>query len=214
MHPLHVLFGFFLRFLPSFTAPGYHVRKALSWQPLRRGFDGETWLITGASGGLGAELTRQAAARGARVLAVARSEHKLAALRDSADPHCEHIETRVADCSLIADMQALAGTLAGRQVDVLVHNVGVMRPSFRLNAENMEVAFATNVLAPYALTRALLDNGTLADDALVIAMSSGGMYNVAFENRGTRSHRERVQRCPAIRAAQARAIGHGGQLSG
>ena len=44
--------GFYGRFLVSFSALGYRAR-ALLWQPLRADFSGQTWVVTGATGGIG-----------------------------------------------------------------------------------------------------------------------------------------------------------------
>ncbi len=176
MHPLKILFGFFGRFLPSFTRIGYSFRR-LFWQPLRLDAQDQTWLITGASGGLGAAMTHAAAHAGARVLAVARSRDKLEAMRAAAGATQGEIIPLVADCSSVAAMTSLAASLE-ETVDVLINNVGVMLHERALTEEQVEVSFATNVLAPYAMTNALVAQDRLAKNAAVISMSSGGMYNV------------------------------------
>lgn len=197
MHPLKILFGFFVRFLPSFTAIGYTIRS-LTFDKTAPDFSGQTWLITGASGGLGAAMTLRAVQHGATVIAVARSAVKLEALRDSAGTGRERIEIRVADCASIAAMAALAERLRESRIDVLVNNVGVMLDSYQETTEGVETSFATNVLGPFALTESLRANGVLTENASIIAMSSGGMYNVpllpsalessAADHDGTRSY--------------------------
>lgn len=51
----------------------------------------------------------------------------------------------------------------------------------RLSAEDRELSFATNLLNHYVLTTGMIERGLLADDAVIINMSSGGMYNVALD---------------------------------
>ena len=63
-------------------------------------------------------------------------------------------------------------------IDVLVNNVGVLLNEHQLSAEGHELSFATNLLNHYVLTTGLIERGLLAQDALIISMSSGGMYNV------------------------------------
>jgi dehydrogenase/reductase SDR family protein 12 len=45
---LQAVAQFYLRFLPSFSAIGYHVRR-LAWSPLTTRFDGQHWLVTGST---------------------------------------------------------------------------------------------------------------------------------------------------------------------
>lgn len=176
MHPLKLLFGFFGRFLPSFTTIGYRLRS-LGWRRVQFDARGQTWLVTGASGGLGAALTRAAAANGAHVYAVARSADKLEAMRANAGSIRGKIELVVADCSAMHALQSLAANIAS-PVDVLVNNVGVMLEHHQTTPEGLELGFATNVLGHYVLTNALLERSKLASDAAIVSISSGGMYNV------------------------------------
>lgn len=85
-----------------------------------------TWIVTGASRGLGRHLALQLSERGHRVLAVARDAARLQALAASAPPG------RIAPCVLdLADAAAIAPTmaraLAGLEgpVSGLVNNAGI-----------------------------------------------------------------------------------------
>ena len=51
--------GFYGRFLVSFSAIGYRAR-ALTWRPLRADFTGQTWVVTGATGGIGRPIVEGA----------------------------------------------------------------------------------------------------------------------------------------------------------
>lgn len=79
-------------------------------------------VVTGASRGIGRELVREFAARGANVVGVARSADKLQAL--SAETGCQHL---VADLTQAEELDAVVrrstGVLGG--VDVFVNNAGV-----------------------------------------------------------------------------------------
>ena len=162
---------FFSCFLPSFTRIGYSSRRVL-WSKSDWDFSGETWVVTGATSGIGLEIARQASAAGADVHIVSRSADKLAAVRDSLG---ERITTHTADLSLMAQVDEVAGVLP--QVDVLVNNVGLMLNEYVQTDEGLEQSFATNVLGHYQLVETLRARDLLSN-GLVINMSSGGMYNV------------------------------------
>ncbi|MBU3739728.1 MAG: SDR family NAD(P)-dependent oxidoreductase [Rhodoferax sp.] len=176
---------FYGRFLPSFTAIGYHARR-LFWPPYAQRLDGQTWLVSGASSGVGQAIALEAERRGARVLAVARNAERLRDLTRTLDRDAEggaptgHIEVRAVDLSLKNEVHRLAQSLLqeGVSVDVLVNNVGLMLGRFRQTPEGHETSFATNLLGQYILTETLIQGQGLRRGGAVINMSSGGMYNV------------------------------------
>jgi dehydrogenase/reductase SDR family protein 12 len=169
---------FFTRFAYSFSALGYR-RRRRQWQEAASDFDGQRWLVTGASGGIGRAIALGAAERQANVLAVARSTKKLTRL--AADAGAGIVPKRV-DLSLTTEINRLLDDLAddndARPFNVLVNNVGVLLNEHETSAEGHELSFATNLLNHYVLTTGLIERGLLAEDAIVINMSSGGMYNV------------------------------------
>jgi dehydrogenase/reductase SDR family protein 12 len=169
--------GFYGRFLVSFSAIGYRAR-ALTWQPLDANFGGQTWLVTGATGGIGRAVVEGATRRGATVLALARSREKLDALVRAA-PGPGRVIPLVVDLSLVADTQRAADALVaqGTRANVLVNNVGLLLDDLSTTPEGFETSYATNLLTHWVLTEALLQGGALAPQATVIEMSSGGMYN-------------------------------------
>lgn len=97
----------------------------------RRRFDDARCLITGASSGLGRELTRQLARSGARILATGRSQERLDALvRDleSTGVPSGRVSTLSADVTDDADRHRLVETASDRfdgALDLVVHSAGV-----------------------------------------------------------------------------------------
>ena len=178
--PLKKLISFYVRFTPSYSKIGYHARSLL-WRRTRENFAGQTWLVTGGSEGIGGSAGRSAVHGGATVIAAARDIGKLKAFADSTD-HPQNVIAEVADFSLQRDIMALVERLhsRGTRIDVLVNNVGIQKHDQILTPEGIEFSFATNILGHYLLTRELLARGLLADDAVVIEVSSGGMYNHAM----------------------------------
>jgi dehydrogenase/reductase SDR family protein 12 len=169
---------FYGRFLLSFSAIGFWWRQ-LFWPPFKPDFTGQTWLVTGASGGLGKSIVQQAAKAGATVLAAARSESKLKELIADSGAAGSNIIPVVADFGLQSSTAALIDKLnsEGRKIDVLVNNVGILLDDLAITAEGRETSFATNILTHFQLTEKGIETGLIKPDATVINMSSGGMYN-------------------------------------
>ncbi|MXP23615.1 SDR family NAD(P)-dependent oxidoreductase [Gordonia sp. HNM0687] len=87
----------------------------------------KTALITGASGGIGAEFAHTLAAEGSHLILVARSEDKLAALADElAARHGIRVEVIPADLSLPGAAETLITEVDKRDltVDMLINNAG------------------------------------------------------------------------------------------
>ena len=150
----------------------------------------ETALITGANRGIGLELARRMLARGYRVLATCRDPSAatdLAAL--NTDGELEILTLDVTDAAAVDD---LARTLAGRTLDVLVNNAGIMGGP-RQSADDMDYdawaeAFAVNAMAPLRLAQALKDNLLRAGRPRVVTVSSQ-MGALARRSRGAFAYR-------------------------
>ena len=177
---LKKIISFYCRFTPSYSAIGFHARR-LFWQRIKGDFTGQTWLVTGGSEGIGGSAARSAVAGGATVISVARDSGKLKAFAASVEGPGK-VLMEVADLSLQSHIWALLDRLqaGGIRIDVLVNNVGIQKRDQILTAEGLETSFATNILGHYLLTRELLSRNMLTDNAIVVEVSSGGMYNHAM----------------------------------
>ncbi len=174
-------FFFYSKFLREFSALGYE-RRAKRWKALKPDYRGQRWLVTGATGGIGRALVLAGLRGGATVIAAARSEAKLEQLRNDCSEPERLISLRV-DLSSIAEVDAIANRaeLAGKAIDVLINNVGVLLNEYSQTEEGLEASFATNIVGHLVLTEGLLDHGMLAADGAVINMSSGGMYGTPIK---------------------------------
>lgn len=173
------ILNFYVRFTPNYTKIGYFARR-LTWgstPPLD--FAGQRWLITGANAGLGKAMMRAAVDAGAEVIAVARSKNRLDAAIAELPGGTANVTPIIADMSLQSETQTLLDKLVadGKTIDVLQNNVGVLLNDHEVTSEGREKSFATNVLSHFLLTEGLLEHGVLAKDAVIVNMSSGGMYN-------------------------------------
>jgi short-subunit dehydrogenase len=132
-------------------------------------------LITGASRGIGLELARVAAARGARVSLVARPSAALDAVAREVGGAA--VPADLSDLGQAAGVPAAAAAVHG-PVDVLVNNAAKMGmgPLARLDAETLRATLTVNLLAPAELSRAcsaaMVDRG--ARGAIVNVSSLAG----------------------------------------
>ena len=163
---------FFSLFWPSLTRLGFEARR-VAWRPIEADLTGQTWLVTGASAGIGREIARAAAGLGAHIIASARGADALNTLAEGSEGR---IEPRPADLSLTTAVRDLAGSLPA--VDVLVNNVGAMFNTPGQTPEGLDRGFATNLLGPYLLTEEMIARQRLVEGGAVITMTSGGAYTV------------------------------------
>lgn len=141
--------------------------------------DDRTVLVTGASRGLGRALSVELAARGARVVMVAREEAPLDEAVEAirrAGGVAWALSADVGEPGAEVAIAARAAALAGH-VDVLVHNastLGAVPLPLLADArpEDVRRTFEVNALGPFRLTRALLGPMLLRHSGLVVAVSS------------------------------------------
>src|SRR3712207_726856 len=113
-----------------------------------------TWLITGASRGIGRELTEQLLARGDRVAATLRRPEQLDDLRQR---HGDRLWTRRLDVTDTAEMQRVVNDAFAEhdRIDVVVSNAGygVSGAAEDLDDEQVEIMIATNLTGSIQLAR-------------------------------------------------------------
>jgi len=142
-----------------------------------------TALVTGASSGLGKALAGALAGAGDRVLMVARDPERGATARaelvESTGNH--DIELLIADLSSQAEVHRLAQQVMARsaQLHLLVNNAGTAFRERALTADGIERALAVNHLAPFLLTRLLLDHLHAAAPARIVNV--GTRINTAMD---------------------------------
>jgi len=108
-----------------------------------------TILITGASSGIGAELARQYAARGAYVALVARRVDLLETLAAELRAHGGEVSIHAGDVTRSGDIAAVVSALQdiGRSLDIVIANAGfgVAGALQRLSIQDYQRQFETNV---------------------------------------------------------------------
>lgn len=142
---------------------------------------GKTCVVTGATSGIGWEIARILAQKGARVIGVGRSLARCSlACRGIAEATgSREVFFETADLSVQSEIRALAGRLLDRtrSVDVLVNNAGTFTLTRRETSEGIESQLAVNWLAGYMLAGLLLPLLRAAPSARVITVSSGSHFS-------------------------------------
>jgi NAD(P)-dependent dehydrogenase (short-subunit alcohol dehydrogenase family) len=137
---------------------------------------GKCFLVTGANTGIGFEVSRVLAARGARVLLACRDKAKA----EAAMAWIRH-ETPGADLAFLpldqSDLASVrrAAELAGQEprIDVLINNAGAMIPTRKLTKQGFELHFGVNHLGSFALTALLLPKLKQTPGPRIVLTSSG-----------------------------------------
>ncbi len=127
-----------------------------------RDLKGTTFVVTGASSGLGAETARALACAGARVVLAVRDPAKGERIAAAIDGDTE---VRLLDLADLASVRAFADTWTG-PIDVLVNNAGIMAVPETRTVDGFESQIATNHLGHFALTLLLL--GKIRDRVVTV----------------------------------------------
>ncbi len=139
----------------------------------------KTALITGGGRGLGEALGKTLAARGFKVVLVARTEaevEKVASDIREKGGVAHALAFDVADKASTHEIAALAANLVG-PIDVLVHNASALGPTpmpFLLDTacEDLSAVFETNLVGPFRLTKAVAGGMVLRGRGTVVFVSS------------------------------------------
>ena len=140
---------------------------------------GAAVVVTGASRGLGAALARQLGEAGARLVLVARDGEALSGVAEEVRRHggeAHPVAADLRDPATATRIAGMTGALVG-PTEILVHNAGSLgpvplRPLSDTDDADFEDALATNLLAPFRLTRAVVGTMALRGRGTVVLVSS------------------------------------------
>jgi NAD(P)-dependent dehydrogenase (short-subunit alcohol dehydrogenase family) len=141
---------------------------------------GKVVVVTGGNGGLGLEVARELARKGALVVIAARDAAKTAAARASIATDIPGAALEIAPldlASLDSVVQAAAAILdAHPVVDVLVNNAGVMATPEQQTYDGFEMQLGVNHLGHFALTALLWPAILRSEDPRIISVTSTGRH--------------------------------------
>ena len=138
---------------------------------------GKRILVTGVSAGLGVETARTLAAHGARVIGTARDLNKAHAATEQVRAQATNdggLELVELDLASLASVHACAGALlsAGKLLDLVIANAGVMACPQGTTVDGFETQFGTNHLGHFVLVNRVA--GLLKPGGRLVNVSSAG----------------------------------------
>jgi NAD(P)-dependent dehydrogenase (short-subunit alcohol dehydrogenase family) len=152
--------------------------------------DGKVILLTGATDGMGRALAASLAREGATVLVHGRDQDRIAATVAevaAAAGSAARVRAYQADLASLAAVRALADQVieAEPRLDVLVNNagIGINEPgggARQESADGIELRFAVNYLAGYALSGYLLPLLTRSAPSRIVNVASVGQQAIDF----------------------------------
>lgn len=156
----------------SFDHSGYkrHCQDPLKVVDL----SGSHGIVTGASSGIGLSVAKTLVQQGMNCQLIGRNLEKL---ENNFKPFLsDTTKCYSLDLSDLNKVYSFAKNLVNPPIDLLIHNAGDMPPSLIITKDGFEQMFASQVLAPFILTKVLADSGKLQKGCRIIFVSSGGMY--------------------------------------
>ncbi|UMM04326.1 SDR family oxidoreductase [Vibrio campbellii] len=170
----------------------------------------ETVLITGASRGIGLELTRQFLALGYNVISTYRSQPSSQLESLLVNTALTLYELEVTDENSILE---LASKLSNCQLDILINNAGVIGPDEQsmelINSQDWLNTFAVNSIAPLMVSRALLSLLEASKNPRIITVSSqmGALNRESYGMYAYRSSKAAVNKVMQVLALELKTKG-------
>ena len=149
---------------------------------MEQDLSGKTYVVTGATSGIGLAAAEMLARQGAAIIGVGRTQEncrRAVTVLRQACPSAQ-VDYLLADLSVQSQVRVLAKscqallTAQGKSgLDGLLNNAGAFTYWLALTPDGIEMQWAVNHLAPFLLTRLLLPVLRAAPTARVVTVSSG-----------------------------------------
>jgi short-subunit dehydrogenase len=169
-------------------------------------FGNECWWITGASSGIGEALAEALAGRGARLILSGRNTAALEAVAARCGAgRCLILPFEAADTAAVPSLVERAWEWAGR-IDGLVNNAGISQRSLAIETafSVYERIVAVDLLAPIALTQAVLPRMVAAGGGRIVAISSvAGIVGAPLRSAYSAAKHGLIGYCDALRCETA-----------
>lgn len=135
----------------------------------------KTWLVTGASSGIGLNLTEKLLADGHKVIATVRRLNSLQALKEQYD---DQLTVELLDLTHTSQIYQVVGTVfkRGQSIDVIVSNAGygLYGAAEELSHEQIERQIDTNLYGSIHLIRSVIPHLRKQGGGRIVQLSSEG----------------------------------------
>ncbi|MDQ3715676.1 MAG: oxidoreductase [Actinomycetota bacterium] len=137
---------------------------------------GRVAVITGANGGLGLEMARELARKGAHVVMAARNRDKAQRARQDimSESPAASLEVVRLDLGSLASTEAAAAAILAThpRIDILANNAGVMATPEDRTEDGFELQLGTNHLGHFVLTARLLPALAATPGSRIVSVTS------------------------------------------
>lgn len=183
---------FYLYGKKHFTQTGYekHAKKYdKDFKLDEADLSGKNIMVTGSNSGIGKEIAKYTASRGANLYMVCRNEGRAEKARQEIieETKCDANKVTIIQADLSLESSVRAGWEAFQEacgetprLDALVCNAGVLLNERTLTREGIEVTFACHLLFGSYLLGSLALPLLQESKGRLVFLSSGGMYNTKF----------------------------------
>lgn len=175
---------------------------------------GRTVVVTGASSGVGFEVTKALVRAGATVIAGVRNTAKMSALvpqlvEAGQGAASGRVVVRELDVSDRRSIDAFADELdTGIVLDALINNAGISAARFAADGDGVELTYATNLLGPARLADRLLPRLTGRDPRVVLVGSNLSQRTSAVPDLARISDAAVYRQLVAYRGSKIAAAAH------
>ena len=131
-------------------------------------------LVTGASGGIGAQIAKALHAQGAKVVLHGTRASKLEALKAELGERASTVTANLANRDAVAGVIASASEAAGGPINILVNNAGITRDGLlmRMKNEDWDEVIEVNLTASMTLCRTAIRAMMKERSGRIISISS------------------------------------------
>lgn len=138
---------------------------------------GKLCIISGATSGVGYETVKALANGGANIVMIARNEAKAKVIKEEIEGiYKVRVDYFIADFSDLQQVEKVALDILEKytRIDILINSAGIHSTKRKYNKDGVEMVFCVNHLAPFLLTRLLLERLVKSSPSRIIQVNSEG----------------------------------------
>ncbi|KAF0091969.1 MAG: Short-chain dehydrogenase [Fusobacteria bacterium] len=138
---------------------------------------GKLCVISGATSGVGYEAVKSLAAGGANIVMVVRNENKAKVIKKEIEARYSVVVAYfIADFSDLKQVEKAAMDILDKypRIDILINSAGIHSTKRKLNKDGLEMVFCVNHLAPFLLTKLLMNRMIESSPSRIIQVNSEG----------------------------------------